>query len=231
VRRGAFLVVCLGGFLLMAGILTAGGSPTIAEISVEGGERIGTSKLRIKSGLHIGQRWSPALRIEAIRALKSLPGIRDAEVSAERIKGGRVKVRIEVEERQPYGVVALEGRGLFWADRDGYLLGPLKTEPYLPVMAGVSVALTPQGERIAPEGALKAFREFFALEGRILSYFRELRFRGYDLELEDLRGRRVLLPAWGLKSRLKVFERVGEALGSDWQRLDLRFEGEVTVGR
>lgn len=199
------------------------------EISVEGGERIGTSQLRIQSGLRIGQPWDATVRTEAVQALRALPGLRDIEVRAERVRPGRVRVYIKAEEREPYGVIALAGRGLFWADREGYLLEPLAGEPYLPVMVGVSVTLTPQGERVAPHSALRAFQEFFALEGWVLSRFRQLRFRDYDLELQDHAGRRVLLPPRGLRRHLMMLERVSEALDLNWQTLDLRFEGEVVL--
>jgi len=211
----------------------------IAEIAVVGGERIDTAQVRALSLLRVGDRWTPIVRDRALQALRSLPSIQDAEIFTQRLGRGRVRVVLEVQEREPFGLVALED-GVYWVDPEGYLLesaSDLPPPPEFPVASGVSVESTPRGERVFPERVRRLLREFFALEGRALARVRALRVRPYDLELElrDPPGRRVYLPLWDLRASLERLWRVIAALEAaekgDWRVLDLRVEGEATLRR
>lgn len=90
-----------------------------------------------------------------------------------------------------------------------------------------------------PEAARRAFRAFFSLPGRELGRMARLHFRGYDLELRTREGWTALLPVpvEGLSRYINRLLRVVEALerssagSSVWSRIDLRFEGEVTLAR
>lgn len=200
----------------------------IDEITVQGGERMGTSQIRVSSGLYVGQVWNSAVQEGALQALSHLSQIRRVDFEVEPRALSHVGVRIRVEEREPHGVVSLAGRGLFWVDREGYLLGSVEGRPYLPVVTGVDVLPTPLGEQISTEQMRHVVDEFFSLDGRTLSHFAELRFREYDLELRAQKGWRALLPLGGLKSYLSRLDAVISSLGdSRWRTLDLRFAGEV----
>jgi len=230
VRRGLLLAIYLGGFALI-GLLLRGGSPVIEEIAVEGGERISASIVYTQSGLRVGDVWNASVRERALEVLAHLPGVKGVALKAEPRPGGRVRVHILVEEREPYGIIKLEGRGLFWVDREGFLLDPLEGEAYLPVVSGVKTHATPRGERIASQEAIRVLREFYSLAGRRLGRFLELHIREYDLELITREGRRLLLPKEGLKAHLAQLEGVLLALKEkNWRTLDLRFEGEVVLG-
>ena len=225
-------MVCLGVLVLVGEMLLKGRAPVIDELTVEGGERIGTSQIRVTSGLQVEQVWSSSVRASALQALHRLPQIRIVNLQAKNHPQGRVGVRIQVEEREPYGVISLPGRGLFWVDREGFLLGPVEGKPYLPVVVGLRTRRAADGEQIAIEPARRVIQEFYSIEGRTLSRFTELRFRGYDLELQAHEGWRVLLPLGGLAYQLTRLDQVIRALGnSRWRTLDLRFEGEVMLNQ
>jgi hypothetical protein len=241
VRRGVIGVIGLGGLVLLLGgwAWFSGAPPLIEGVTIEGGERISASQVRALSGLRIGQPWVASLRDRATRALLAANEIKRVRIEPEARGRGRVWLRIAIEEREPFGVVELPERGRFWADAEGYLLGPIQKDPELtlPVMTGVIAAPTPQGERIMPEAARRAFRAFFSLPGRELARFARLHFRGYDLELRTREGWTALLPVEGLSRHINRLLRVVEALerslagSSVWSRIDLRFEGEVTLAR
>ncbi len=166
-----------------------------------------------------------------------MSGIKRVRIEPEARARGRAWLKISIEEREPFGLVELPERGRFWADVDGYLLGPAQEAPAmaLPVMTGVIAALTPQGERIMPEAARRVFRTLFALPGRVLSRFARLHFRDYDLAIRTRGGWMALLPVEGLSRHIGRLQQVVEALkrssATAWSRIDLRFEGEVTLGR
>lgn len=231
-RRGLLLAIYLGGFVLLGAILLSGGSPLIEEIAVEGGERINASEVYAQSGLRVGISWNASARKSALQALRHLPQLKNVEIQTERTHRGRVRVRISLEEREPYGIMALEGRGLFWVDREGYLLSSLEAEPYLPVITGLNTLKTLRGERIASEDAIRILQEFYSLSGRTLSLFTELGIGEYHLEVSSREGWVALLPKEGLKLQLARLEAILAALGAeDWRILDLRFEGEVIIRR
>jgi hypothetical protein len=229
VRRGFLLVGGLGGLILVGGMLFPGRAPVIAEITVEGGERIGTSQIRATSGLHVGQVWNSSVQEHAVQALSRLPQVRRVALTVERRVADHVDLRLRVEERQPYGIVSLTDRGLYWIDREGYLVESLEGKPFLPVVSGLRTEATPTGERITSETGRRVIEEFFALDGRLLSRFTELHVREYDLVLRAREGWRVLLPAGALHS-ITHMDAVLSALGDrSWRTMDLRVEGAVTL--
>ena len=209
----------------------------IAEIAVVGGERIDTAQVRALSLLRVGDRWTPIVRDRALQALRSLPSIQDAEISTQRLGRGRVRVVLRVQEREPFGLVALED-GVYWVDPEGYLLeaaSELPPPPGFPSVEGVSVEDTPQGKRVTPERIRRLLREFFALDGGTLARIDALRIRPYDLEVRLRGGRRAYLPLRDPRASLERLWRVIAALEAadkgDWRVLDLRVEGEVTLRR
>lgn len=214
----------------MGGMLLKGGPSVIDEITIEGGERIGVSQIRMTSSLHVGQVWNSSVQENALQMLRLLPQVRRVSFQIEKRPERHVGVNIHIEEREPYGIVSLPGRGLFWVDREGFLLGKVEGKAYLPNVTGVRTVATPQGEQIAPEPARRMLEEFFSLDGRTLLRFTEVRYREYDLELHTREGDRVLLPMGGVKHYLTQLEQIISALGgSGWRTLDLRFEGEVIL--
>ncbi len=229
-RRG--FLICLGGLALVGAALLRGGPLIIEEITVKGGERIGASQIRAASGLTLGQPWTTSLKWQAALALKRLPGVQDVQILLKRRPGGKVGVDIVLREREPYGLIALSGRGLFWVDREGFVLGKLEGKPYLPVVTGVSTISTPEGERLSSERARRLIEEFFALEGDWLSRVAELRVREYDVELRATEGWRALLAPGGLRPQLAKLDVILSTLEAvKWRTVDLRFEGEVVLGR
>lgn len=208
----------------------------IREITVVGGEKIGTSQIREQSGLRVGQPWDDAARRAAQRGLLEHAWIDEACVKAERSPQG-LTVRISVSERNPFGIVALDAGGPFWVDREGFVLGQAEQPPGVPAVTGIDARLTPTGKRIAPRGAIRVVREFFSLPGRVLARFRSLRYRERDLVLEARAGWQALLPQGSLTQALDRLDRVRGALSSGdghdgkWRTIDLRFDGEVIVGR
>ena len=209
----------------------------IAEIAVVGGERIDTAQVRALSLLRVGDRWTPIVRDRALQALRSLPAVRDVQISTQRLRRGEVRVVVELQEREPFGLVFYEGV-LYWVDSDGYLLEGASAFPpplEFPPVQGVSVEDTPRGRRVTPERVRGLLREFFALDGRTLARIRALRVRPYDVEVELRGGKRVYLPLRGWRGSLERLWRAAAALEAagkgDWHVLDLRVEGEVTVRR
>ncbi|OGF52746.1 MAG: hypothetical protein A2Z21_08190 [Candidatus Fraserbacteria bacterium RBG_16_55_9] len=212
-------------------MLLRGRALVIDEITVEGGERIGAAEVRVTSSLQVGQIWNSSAQENVLQALHRLPNVRTVNLQVENHPQGRVGVHIRVEDREPYGIISLMGRGLFWVDGEGFLLGDMEGKPYLPIVTGLRTVKTPSGEQVATEQAQRVIQEFYSLEGRRLSHFTQLDYREYDLELHSQEGWRVLLPIRGLAHQLTRLDRVFSALGdSRWRTLDLRFEGEVMLG-
>lgn len=206
----------------------------IEEIAVVGGERIGTVKVRAQSGLRVGGTWSEARKTRALQALRRLAGIKDAEIVAESASSGEVTLRILIQERNPYGIVSLQGQR-FWVDREGVLLDEVEHEPLLPVISGLDAISTPQRRRIAPEEAVSLLQAFYGLDGQTLSRFSELHYRGYDVVLQAREGWRALVTPHDLSGQLDRLERILFALQRKgergWRVIDLRFEGEAILGR
>jgi len=208
----------------------------IEEITIEGGERIIAAQVLAGRVLQPGSPWNAQAREGVIQRLQRLPGLKDLSIQSQKVPGG-VRVRILLEEREPYGIVELD-RQLSWFDPEGFLLWPVEGElpPILPMVtgSGLIVEETPQGRRLGPARVRRLMREFYALPGRLLSQFVRLEIREFDLTLETREGKRIRLPTWGLAEHLQRFRQVVAALEREdirWRTLDLRVEGEIVLGR
>lgn len=209
----------------------------IEEITIEGGERIIAAQVRAGSVLQPGSPWNAQVREGVMQRLQRLPGLKSVSIQSHKGPSG-VRVRILLEEREPYGIVELENRELFWFDPEGFLILPVEggRPTILPVIAGSGLILeeTPQGRRLGPAQVRRLMREFYALPGRLLSQFVRLEVREFDLTLETREGKRIRLPTWGLAEHLQRFRQVVAALEREdvrWRTLDLRVEGEIVLGR
>lgn len=199
-------------------------------ITVEGGERINTAQVERLTGVH------PPVSLWAIHTqqfrqkLLSVPWIKEAQVT----KVYPHWLHISLQEREPYGIIALGSGKYRWVDQEGYLLESLNYPPPEPFISGVSIVETPRGARIAETGAREILRDFYRLDGRRLAGWRELRWRGNSILLISRRGWQALLPSRELSAHLSLLSRVLVALKADRakpRRIDLRFSGEVTLGK
>lgn len=162
--------------------------------------------------------------------LLASPWIKDARVA----KVYPHWLRISLQEREPYGIIALGPGQYRWVDQEGYLLESLNYPPPEPFISGVSTEETPRGTRIAEAGARGILRDFYRLDGQKLADWRELRWQGNSILLISRRGWQALLPPGELTAHLSLLSRVLVALAADGskpRRIDLRFSGEVTLGK
>lgn len=240
-RGGILLAVALGGLAFLAWYLVPWpvAKPVVGRVDVIGIERLDPNTVRTESGLDAGAPWTDRARARAIDALVQLPQVRTAHIdvtSRSSPDDNRVSVRVEIVERQPYGVVQLDDGQRYWVDRDGVLLERADSRPpLLPVMSGLTTTSSPEGPRLKTENGVRVLQSFYALSGDKLRRFASLRFRGYDLILHMREGWRALLPPRGLSEQIARLERVAETLRAEgapgWRTLDLRVPGEVVIGR
>ena len=219
------------------------GPPVVEEVAVEGGERIVAAQDRVGSVLQPGTPWTAQVREALLQELRRLPGIERAFVQTERGARG-LRVRVWVEEREPYGLVRLSALRppLWWVDPEGFLVQPVAVEDErallgwagLPVVTGPGLSLeeTPQGRRIGPARARRLVAEFYALPGRWLAQLARLEVRPFDLVLETRDGRQIYLSLGDLREGLVRARRAIAALERAqirWRALDLRVEGELVL--
>lgn len=232
--RGRAILATFLVILAVAGYLLIGaGSPIIEAIKVKGGGRIGTSNIQAQSGLRLGDPWSASQRESAISAILDFPQVEDVSVAARRVSLKSVAVEIDVAEREPFGVLSVDGRGFYWADRQGVLIDPVEGATYLPIISNIPFEESSKG--IQSSIALNAYQEFYALPGSVLSQYREVEFHGQFLELIRRDDKRLKVPVAGLRDSLDKAEvlllNLEEAEIGDWRVIDLRFGGEVTLAR
>ena len=239
-RGGILLAVALGGLAFLAWHLVPwpDDPPVIGRVDVLGVERLAPNTVRSESGLEAGTRWTSGAKARGLDALTRLPQVRAAhvDVTSRSTSDDRVVVRIEIVERQPYGVIQLDDGRRYWVDRDGVLLERVDSQPpLLPVMSGFPTTASPTGPQLQTEIGVRVMRSFYALSGEKLRQFASLRFRGYDLVLHLREGWRALLPPRGLTEQIARLERVAATLRAEgdpgWRTLDLRVPGEVVIGR
>jgi cell division protein FtsQ len=126
------------------GVTAVAGAPALTTTPLLGVRRVDVVGLkRLPEGaVRSAARIEPganllALDVDALGdRLESLPGVRRAHV----VRHLPDRVVLTVEEREPYALVSVSGAdgGLFWADADGYLMGPERrpTAPVLPILSG-----------------------------------------------------------------------------------------------
>jgi hypothetical protein len=232
--RGRAVLAAFIVLLSVAGFLLVGaGSPIIEAIEVKGGGRIGTSDIQRQSGLRLGEPWSTSSSENAHAAILNLSQVEAISIQAKRVSLQSVVIEIEVAEREPYGVLAVEGRGLYWSDRQGMLIEPVEGPTYLPIFSGIS--FDEEIKQIESRSALVLYQEFYSLSGDLLSLYSEVVFHGYFLELIAWDGWRLRVPVTGLRNSLEIAEitlrSLEEAETGSWRVIDLRFGGEVTLER
>lgn len=238
-RGGILLAVAIGGLALTAWhVVPQPDTPSvIGRVDVQGVERLTPGDVRRASGLNVGMPWTAQARRQAIDDLIRLPQVQTAEIhEVTPSSQSDVRVRIEVVERRPYGIVELEGQGPRWVDRDGVLLEPVdRQSPLLPTVSGFDVEDAPEGSRLGSKTGVRVMRSFYALSGDTLRQFSSMRFRGYDVVLSAHEGWRALLPPERLHEQVQRLERVVTTLRaqgeSGWRTLDLRVPDEVVIGR
>lgn len=238
-RGGILLAVALGGLALTAWHLMPQPDvpPVVGRVDVLGVERLAPNAVRSTSGLEIGGTWTSRAERQAIDELTRLPQVRSVSIDVEpRPAHEDVLVRIEISERQPYGIVELKDGQRHWVDHDGIVLEPIDRQPpLLPVMLDVRQLPSPDGPRMASENGVRVMRSLYALRGDALQQIASMKVRGYDLILHMREGWRALLPPRGLSEQMARLERVVAALRAKgdpgWRTLDLRVPGEVVIGR
>lgn len=234
--RGKFLFVAVvGAIIATGGVLFGTGSPIIEGIAIEGGGRIGTAEIQALSGFHVGQPWSATQQKSAMEAILGLSQVKNISISKSRVSLRGVRVRLEVNEREPVGIVALSDHTKFWVDEDGILLKPADGDLYSPILSGVDAKEISPGVRAVSSVGREAIHEFFCLSGEILNRFQAASVVGDALELTTREGWKALVPVAGLKRQLERLDVIRQKLQDDgvsiWSLLDLRFEGEVTLKR
>lgn len=241
-RGGILLAVALGGLALMAWhfVPQPDAPPAIGRVDVVGAERLSPTRVRSVSGLQVGAPWTAQAKRQAINELTHLPQARSVKIDDvsrfSQADQAYVSIRVEVDERRPYGIVQLSGGDRHWVGRDGVLLEPVDRQPpSLPVLLGVSPTSSPEGSRLRSAASVRVMRSLYALNGERLRRIASLRFRGYDLVLRLREEGRALLPPQGLPAQMQRLERVMATLRErgdpGWRTLDLRVPGEVAIGR
>jgi hypothetical protein len=202
----------------------------LEQITVEGGERIQTAELVRMTGLRPQLNLLFINTAQIRRQLLLSPWIQDARIQ----KIYPHRLRLSLVEREPYGILSIAGRGTLWVDAEGYVLSPLSQPPVGPVMSGVELISTPRGERVSDPGARAILQQFFSWDGQTLARLRELRWQGNWMTLISREGWQALLPARDLNTHFELLQRVlatPDAQRSLPRSIDLRFDGEVTLGR
>lgn len=198
----------------------------IKTIVIEGGERITAETLQNLIGIRAGDSFFDVDLKAARQKLLGQVWIRDAKLSRRFLSKS---LKIEIFEREPFGVVFAKGR-YFSVDREGFVLERLKAKPPL-FVSGVETVETPRGERLKSDQSIKAIQDLFSFDQALLAQFTELRLDG-DGEAVLLAGEgfRVLLRAERLRESLRVLERLLKTINaSKYSYVDLRFEKEVIL--
>lgn len=198
----------------------------IKAIVIEGGERITAETLQSLIEIKVGDSLFDADLEAARRKLLNCIWIRDARLSR-RFLSRRLK--IEIFEREPLGVVFAKGRYLL-VDREGFILEQLKDKPQLFVL-GLETVETPRGERVKSDQAIRALQDFFSFDQPFLMQFTELRLGEEDEGLLLARaGFKVLLKVERLRESLRILERLLNTINaSKYSSIDLRFSKEVIL--
>jgi len=222
------VVVIVVGFLIFSIE-----SPAIVEIEIEGGGRIGTSRVQALIGFDINEPWHASFSERAENELHGLPEVRDVSVSSHFILPYGIKVVVDIDEREPFAVVASGDQEFYWVDREGEVISLASHQTVLPVLEGIQLEEREGKSSAIPSHLSDVLREIFMMPGSLLARFSEIRVNAYDLDLMSHEGWSARIPAERVKGSLSRLQHVLEVLGvenlSDWTVIDLRFEGEVTL--
>jgi cell division protein FtsQ len=158
VMAGVLAVVALG----VTAVAVAHALTTTPLLGVRSVEVVGLKRLP-EAAVLAAARIEPGanlltLDVDALGdRLEGVPGVRRAHV----VRHLPDRVVLAVEEREPYALVSVSGAGggLFWADAEGYLVGPERrpTAAPLPILSGVERPADrdhPVGDRLATGLAL-----------------------------------------------------------------------------
>jgi len=198
----------------------------IKTIVIEGGERITAETLQNLIDIRVGDSLLDVDLEAARQKLLSQVWIRDAKFSRRFLSRS---LKVEIIEREPFGVVFAKGRYLS-VDREGFILERLKEKPPL-FVSGVETVETPRGERLKSDQSIKALQDFFSFDQAVLAQFTELRLNGdNEAVLLARAGFKVFLKVERLRESLRILERLLNTINaSKYSYVDLRFEKEVIV--
>ena len=204
------------------------------EIDIEGGGRIGTSTIQALSGLSIGEPWRASFKESAERELHGLPQVNEVDVHGQLTWPYGIRVSIEVTEREPLAVISISEEENYWGDVDGVLFTRATTHnTLLPRLTDISIEGSSGELQRVPDAVMSVVRVIMKAPGRLLARFTEIKVHPHDLELLSHEGWRARVPAADLRVQLARLDKVLMALEreniSDWQMIDLRFEGELTL--
>ncbi|MBI3459363.1 FtsQ-type POTRA domain-containing protein [Candidatus Acetothermia bacterium] len=234
VRLRRFVVLVGAIILLVVGLaswrLLLGNDLAIRTIEVEGGERIQAATVLDIFPVKVGDNlWQVNVDQARFSLLKATPWLREVQV----VKAYPDRLRVILEERRPFVVIELAAHRSVWIDAEGYLLEPARsTEIYQPRLRGLSLAETPQGQKVTDEASLQALRDLFAFDGTFLEQFEDVQFNGSDVALTSRAGFQVFLKNFSVKGDLRLLKRVLDVVeGSDYRYFDLRYNQLIVKPR
>ena len=198
----------------------------IKTIVIESGERMAAETLQNLIDIRAGDSLFGVDLKAARQKLLGQAWVRDAKLSRRFLSRS---LKVEIIEREPFGVVFAKGRYLL-LDREGFVLERLKDKPPL-FISGIETVETPRGERLKSDQAIRALQDFFSFDHRVLAQFTELRLNG-DGEAVLLAGVgfKVLLKVERMRESLRTLERLLKTINaSKYSYMDLRFEKEVIL--
>lgn len=199
----------------------------IKTIVIEGGERITAETLQNLIDIRVGASLFDVDLEAARRRLLNHIWIRDAKLSRHFLSR---RLKVEIFEREPLGVVFSKGRHLL-VEREGFILEKLKDKPEL-FISGIETVETPRGEQVKSDQIIRAIQDFFSFDQQFLAQFTELRL---DEEVNEAvllarAGFKVFLDAERLRQSLRILERLLNTINANkYSYIDLRFEKEVIL--
>lgn len=203
----------------------------ISEIKIEGGERAHLPTMKSLADTYLGTNIITVNLNDLNQSLSYLPWIETVNMRKELPS----TLIIKIDEREPYALVKLPGRGHFWVGKEGYILEERdlhqKRFPQTKLLiSGVQTVDTPQGERIESKEHRSLIKELMAMEDDFLKRFEELKLEDKHPTLVAVKDYQVLLEKRNFRRNLNILKRILEKIdGSKYRYIDLRFDNQVIL--
>jgi len=226
-RSVAVFVVALG----MLGWLSSGyiwRLWTIRNVVIEGGERITGDDVRRMIDIGVGDNLFRADLYAITDRLEQHPWIQSAVVSRR-----FPDLYIVIQERQPFVLVQLSGRGLVWSDAQGVVLDPYdasgRERPPTPVVTGLQPL--GEGDRVGSPEVWRLVRTLLRADFSSLSGLERIHVNpgGAGVDVLTGEGVKLRLPTVGALRALRRLRSIWPTLQKkvSLQTVDLRFADEL----